>query len=80
MQRRAETPRTTAMDRFGRESEHNTYWRRKQAAQRALVLDRQAIIERAEAFIHQLRGDLSRGAAPSSLVYRATTRTVRLSP
>jgi hypothetical protein len=60
MQRRAETPRTTAMDRFGRESEHNTYWRRKQAAQRALVLERQARIERPVAFIDQLQCDLAR--------------------
>jgi hypothetical protein len=32
----------------------------KQACQRALVADRQAIIERAEVFVHQLQEDLAR--------------------
>lgn len=39
----------------------STYFRRrKQACQRALAVDRQAIIERAEAFIHQLQEALAR--------------------
>ena len=36
------------------------YQRRKQGAQRTLALERQAIIERAEGFVHQLQCDLSR--------------------
>jgi hypothetical protein len=37
---------------------HN-YRRRKQACQRALAADQQAIIERVEAFVHQLQVDLA---------------------
>ena len=47
------------MNGLGREPEQY-YQRRKQGAQRTLALERQAIIERAEGFVHQLQCDLSR--------------------
>jgi hypothetical protein len=49
------------MDRLGR-VEVTYDRRRKEACQRALVADQQAIIERVEAFVYQLQADLARCA------------------